>query len=284
MWVPPTSAAQLPAGFDAGQFNVYKTWTEYINRLFGVLTGLSILLTFTVSSAYRKKAPSVFYSSGIALLLVAFQAWLGGMVVRSELMGWLVTGHLLIAIIIVNLLLYAAFRANPHILPVKLDGTLKKHLFTAGMVVLGITLLQMVLGTQLREAVDMVKAQQPELPREDWLGATGMLDYVHRSFSLIVLAAGSALLYFTFREIKRTGATLIKIAGTILGLIIFQMGLGLGMAYIGMPPSYQVLHLLTSAVLVCAESYFLMAVRVKRPARKNEEKNKKAGPYVTGPA
>lgn len=285
LWIPPTSAAQLPAGFEAGQFNVYRTWTEYINRLFGVMTGLSILLTFGMSFTYREKIPSVFYSSGAALLLVIFQAWLGGMVVRSELMGWLVTAHLLVAFVIVNLLIYAAFKANPHLLPLKLDDKLKKNLFAAGMVLLGITLVQVVLGTQLREAVDLVKARQADLPREEWLGATGWLDNVHRTFSLMVLAAGSGLLYLTFREIKRTGSALIKLAGLILGLILFQLVLGIGMAYIGMPPSYQVLHLFTAAMLVSAECYFLIAVRVERPVKKQPvEDNKRADPFAFGSA
>ena len=62
-WVPPTNVSQLPADYQAiygsklkGEvvFNVYKTWTEYINRLLGVLTGFLILGTLLSSIIYYK--------------------------------------------------------------------------------------------------------------------------------------------------------------------------------------------------------------------------------------
>ena len=45
-WIPPTHESQLPAnyqeiyanlGYAETRFNVVKTWTEYINRLIGVI-------------------------------------------------------------------------------------------------------------------------------------------------------------------------------------------------------------------------------------------------------
>ena len=56
-WIPPTSADALPAGFDESQFNVWKTWIEYINRLIGVLIGFLITATFALSFRYRKEKP-----------------------------------------------------------------------------------------------------------------------------------------------------------------------------------------------------------------------------------
>ena len=54
-WVPPTDISELPANYKeiykiAGKtiadFDPFKTWTEYINRLAGVLLGFAIIATF----------------------------------------------------------------------------------------------------------------------------------------------------------------------------------------------------------------------------------------------
>jgi len=78
MWIPPTAASDLPSQFDVSQFNVFKTWTEYVNRLIGVVIGLLITATFVLSFRYRKTEPAVLYSSALAFVLVLVQGWLGG--------------------------------------------------------------------------------------------------------------------------------------------------------------------------------------------------------------
>ena len=53
-WIPPTDVSELPANYkeifrtnvhEVADFDTYKTWTEYINRLIGVLTGFFVFLT-----------------------------------------------------------------------------------------------------------------------------------------------------------------------------------------------------------------------------------------------
>ena len=73
VWIPPLDAADLPAEYNQSEFNVVKTWTEYINRLVGVVIGLLIIATFATSLRYRKTKPAITWCSGIALILVVFQ-------------------------------------------------------------------------------------------------------------------------------------------------------------------------------------------------------------------
>src|SRR4026208_1603026 len=62
-WVPPTSEAQLPSdyqerwaarGYDAARFNVWKTWTEYGNRMIGVVIGFLILITLVLAIRFKR--------------------------------------------------------------------------------------------------------------------------------------------------------------------------------------------------------------------------------------
>ena len=45
-WIPPTNLSQLPDYIDPEKFNLVLAWVEYLNRLFGALVGLIILITF----------------------------------------------------------------------------------------------------------------------------------------------------------------------------------------------------------------------------------------------
>src|SRR5690606_33024024 len=92
--------------YQVADFNVYHTWTEYGNRLLGVLTGFFILLTVFFALPYRKKDAVVFWLSFLAFILVGFQGWLGSVVVSENLKPVTVTIHMIVALVIVGLLIY----------------------------------------------------------------------------------------------------------------------------------------------------------------------------------
>ncbi len=85
-WVPPTNVSELPPnyneiykhrGYESTEFNAVKTWTEYVNRLLGALTGLLMILTAYSSVSLYKENKRVFWISVLSVLLVGFQGWLG---------------------------------------------------------------------------------------------------------------------------------------------------------------------------------------------------------------
>jgi heme a synthase len=68
-FIPPTSEAQLPPdwrvtyadrGYDTADFDPVKTWTEYINRLVGVVIGLLVIATAVAAWPYRRADAAVF--------------------------------------------------------------------------------------------------------------------------------------------------------------------------------------------------------------------------------
>jgi len=265
MWIPPTSAAELPPAFDAESFNVTKTWTEYINRLVGVIIGILILATFVLSFRYRKEKPSVFYSSLAAFVLVLIQGWLGGQVVLTGLDEWLITVHMMLAMVIMAVLLFAAYRATSGFLSVELPLDIRTWLFWSGSVLIFFTFAQLVLGTQVREAVDVIKDAAHTPARENWLVLIGSIDEYHRTLSWSVFLPGLAVFYL---GVWKAESHLVKnLTIAIMVMILFQIALGAGLYYLGMPPAYQVFHLFGVAVLICLEFLLLLIVRKENHQR-----------------
>lgn len=260
MWIPPTSAAELPAAFDASEFNVLKTWTEYINRLVGVLIGFLILLTAIFSSAYIGDRNRVFFSSLAALILVIFQGWLGGQVVRSGLESGMISLHMSVALAILMTLVYAAWHAVRDNYRFTLMMHHKRALFKLSMLLLVLTLSQVILGTQVREGIDMVNKEVFE--RSEWLEQVGIIDEIHRSFSWTILLVGLGIIYYVKKH--NLVYNISRLAFSILGLIVFQILIGVVLAYGGMPASFQVLHLGFSSILVIAIQLLVLSSRHHR--------------------
>jgi len=248
LWIPPTTIDTLPAIYDPLEFNAVKTWTEYINRLIGVLIGLFITATFVLSMQYRKKKPSVMVASFLAFVGVIFQGWLGGQVVRTGLHEGIITLHMIMAMVIVGLLIYASFKAVAGQVQLVLSQPHQKILLLSTGLLLFFVMVQMVLGSQVREAIDMISRSSNQIPRTQWLAGVGLLDEVHRSFSWSVLIIS---LWMSWYQYKNKISGYFKRLNTwVFWLIISQIVVGIVLAYGGMPASFQVLHLFGSAVLI----------------------------------
>lgn len=249
-WVPPTDASQLPPNYAEvfgaklkGEvvFNAAKTWTEYLNRLLGVLTGLFIFATTLAAVPFLKSDKAVFWLSLLALVLVGFEGWLGSKVVSTELHPVLVTAHMVVAIGIVFVLLYAVARSYSGIVRVEKVTSrplLNRLILLAG----GLMLAQVVLGTQVREAIDGVVARIGYENRQSWIGELGLEFYVHRSFSLLVLAVHGYLIYQLRRAIRERGL-LHRFTLALMMLVLVEIGTGIAMAYFGVPAFLQPIHL-----------------------------------------
>jgi cytochrome c oxidase assembly protein subunit 15 len=268
-WIPPASAADLPAGFEIAQFNPTLMWTEYLNRLLGVTVGLLIFATLISAWRHHRRTPKIFWPTLAAFLLVGFQGWLGGVVVQSELAAWLVTVHMVVALVIVSLLLYATvyafFVAGA---ASRIHGTQRRPLAWTTLVLIAITLLQVVLGTQVREAVD--HAMDNGIDRGNALAAVGQFDYWHREAAWFVIAATAILAWIVWTKHEHETA-LTRATWAVMALVAVQLLLGISMAYLALTPSAQVAHLTGSSLLLGAETLvFLLARWLPEPNPESE--------------
>jgi heme a synthase len=247
-WIPPMSAADLPPGFEPSQFNSTLMWTEYLNRLLGVTVGIFIFATLVSAYRHHRHVPRVFRPILAAFLLTGFQGWLGGMVVASELAGWIVTVHMIVALIIVALLIYATFHAVVGPAAATSVGADRRWLGRATYLVTAVMLVQVAVGAQVREAVDGLIDQ---LPRADVIGALGLVDLLHRDGAVLVLGL-VVLLWFRVWLRHRDEPVLMRAAWVVVGLVAAQILTGIVLAYFAIPPPAQVAHLTLAALLLGA--------------------------------
>lgn len=260
LWIPPTNAADLPPQFNPDEFNVIHTWTEYINRLVGVLVGFLIILTTIFSLGYLKERKAVFVASFLALVLVIFQGWLGGQVVRSGLQPGMISVHMVVAMLILMILVYAAWTAIKDRYRFTLMHNHRTSLFRASVLLIILMFIQIILGTQVREAIDLV--DKIALPRGQWLDQVGIIDQIHRTFSWTILITSGWIVYYVKNNNLVTNIT--KIATTIFVLVLIQIFIGVVLAYGGLPASFQVLHLGVTSFLFIAIQILILASKHNR--------------------
>ncbi len=251
MWIPPTSIDQLPVNYQEifgaklkseVEFNVFKTWIEYINRLIGVLIGFLIFLTlfFSYREYWNTKRKVVLYSLW-SFILVGVEGYLGSKVVSTELNPALITIHMLLAISVVLCLIYALFLSN--YIEAKQRLRANESLKYVVLILMLLSLGQLVLGTQIREMIDVLSSNQ--VPRNEWLyQIKGGQFYSHVVIAVIVLL--SHILFYRV-AIKESNSKLLKLL-VITVIIEFVIGGILGIldvAALGQP-----LHLTLATIII----------------------------------
>ena len=265
-WVPPTEESQLPAnyheiyaerGYENTQFNRVKTWTEYTNRLVGVSIGFLIFLTAWTSRIFLKTDKPIFYLSLSSFFLVGFQGWLGSRVVASELKPFMITLHMLLATVIVALLIYIVTRSQRHYLSQVNTEKLPDKFKMVLSVAMIMTLLQIAMGTQVREAVDFIS--QAHIERQYWRDDFPIIFYIHRSFSSLILFTNAWLTWRIFQSIDKKTA-LFRTGIALILLITIAILAGVSLDRLGIPAFVQPIHLLMANLILGAQFFLYMCL------------------------
>ncbi len=271
-WIPPTDASQLPPnyhelyadlGYAETDFNPLKTWTEYINRLVGVVCGFLIVLTVVYAIPFLKRDRKVFYAALSALLLVMFQGWLGAVVVNTNLHPLMVTAHMMLALGIAALLIYAVTRSQKdYFYPLHFHA-LSGRLELAVGVALVITLIQVILGAQVREAVDALASTQPQAQRYLWPSQLPWVFYVHRAVAFLLLTTNFGLAWQFLRHLPQDHL-LFRLNLGLTFLALLSVATGIAMERLGIPPAIQPIHLLLANLIFGAQVWILIGLRYCR--------------------
>jgi heme a synthase len=217
-------------------FNPLKTWIEYANRVVGVIIGFLIIGVFVMSLKFRSTRPAFFWLSLITLITVIIQGWFGSIVVSTNLTSWTITIHMLLAFVLVGLLIWLYVNSG-EIKPIASAKGTKWIL----IVCIALLVIQVLLGTEVRAAIDRVSALQ--MPRASWIEGVWEQFFVHRTFSWLVLIVNGIL---GFQLMKTSGRNPLTIS--LIVLILLTIITGAGMAYFGVPAALQPIHLLVATV------------------------------------
>lgn len=234
---------------DYAEFNPWHTWIEFTNRLFGALAGLGTLVLAIASFRYWKKKKRITIISWLVVFAMGFQAWLGATVVYSVLEPVKITIHMVMALVIVAMLLYLIFSSKENRKIFNYDS----KTFGLLTIVFGLTLVQIVLGTQVRQFVDEQVAQVGENVKNLWLRNPTISFYIHRSFSILVTLFN---LYLAYR-IYKLNLGLSKINWVLL-IILVEVITGMAMFYWDFPFMSQTIHLVLAALLFGIQFYLVM--------------------------
>ena len=264
-WYPPLSSDEIPENFqnhyenynyncvegeDCEEFDIKKAWIEYLNRLFGTITGMVVLIA--VFYLFRLKAdyPNAFYLGTSALVLTGLEGLIGKYVVTSGLEGSIITIHLLIALIIISLLImsYLTIKWNNMDKPSNYEPDqiyIIKWIFI--LMITGI-----VLGTQIRVYIEELNP----------LSEMGLLKYIH-SFSGIGALMLTGVLWSKTNNKESTINSKNKIRW-LLNVFIVQIGLGYFMVIRELPAYAKLVHMWLASIGLGIIVYILMDIKLSK--------------------
>lgn len=248
-WIPPVNASQLPPDFEKylkkqdidHTFNVWHTWIEYINRLLGVLLGAFALVQAGLLFFKRNQNRRSYRLATGFLLVVILTGLFGAIVVKLNLAHLSISVHLFFALVLVQLQAALVLSLRQKLFSIPAAQQMRNLL----LIMIGLLLLQGVLGTMVRMYVDDISRELQYGQREKWLAAFPLSFIIHRSFSWFVL------LFTAFLVWKGRAFPALKNKIFTLGmLVLLNMLAGIILFYADMPAAAQPIHLLLATAAV----------------------------------
>jgi protoheme IX farnesyltransferase len=232
-------------------------WIEWTHRTLAAVIGFLILGLAALAWLDHRDRRSILWPSFAAVLLVGFQAWLGGRTVQLGNTGASVTAHLAAAMALVGLLVYLPGRSSD---PERLGGrgrgsqrfTLLASFAAAaafGVLLFGANVTAQGAGLIFPDwplmngtLVPLAPAGQADLA--DLYGAHAL----HRYAAAVVLAILAAVAWVAWRR-RDEQPRLARLAVAIVGVYLVQVIVGGLQVLLQLAPWTQTLHVALGALV-----------------------------------
>ncbi|RZL58675.1 MAG: heme A synthase [Pedobacter sp.] len=241
------------------EFNPAKTWTEYINRLTGVVLGFLLILTAIFSFAFKKSAKRIVILSILNIIIVGYQGWLGSIVVSTNLTQWVVTVHMLLALVILAILIYTYNYAK--MLHKEKSVIMYRIMWLKGFLAFTIiiSIVQVILGTEVRESIDSISKALSFADRNTWVAKVGSVFSYHRDLAILV-AVCNFIVYKMVIDRFSGKAWPLQTANYIIIALVVQIATGFILSYLSLPPYAQAIHILFATILFSLQYYLYLLV------------------------
>ncbi len=263
--IPPTSEAQLPPNYqeiyrDRGyaevRFNPVKTWTEFFNRLTGVTIGFLAMWTLWAGWRIRQTHKASFYFALSAFLLIGFNGWLGKVVVSSNLHPVIITTHMVASLLVVASLILALVKAQSPLQLVN-QRALVRRLQGWLLIGLTLTLIQIGLGVQVREQIDVIALGTDYHDRALWVAQVGQPVFIHVLFALLIV--GYNIWLAKQLMVSQVASIVTRMGRGLMLLVLVELTVGVLLAMANFPAFLQPVHLVLAG-LVFGTQFYLMSV------------------------
>jgi len=173
---------------------------------------------------------------------MGFQAWLGATVVFSVLQPVQITIHMLMALVILALMVYLIsevpepYKENNIIFDKRLNQFLK--------IAIVLSLIQITLGTQVRQLIDEIASSLNHMQRNLWVDLVGTTFKIHRSFAISIVIINVALFFRNYRLKYR-----YQLVNFVCGVAFLEVLSGVVLTYFDMLALMQPIHLIAASLL-----------------------------------
>ncbi len=248
-WVPPMDISELPvdykdvfkiSGKTIADFDPFKTWTEYINRLLGVVLGFFITLLFFFSFKLRHVERNIPWFCAGLLALILVQGGVGAFVVSTHLKPFLITIHMFLAVILLFGLLYLKKYCDD-LEDTAIVQPIDNKALLISRILVWTAFAQVLMGTQVRQQVDSLTRDTTTATHETVVNFLGPVFYVHRSFSVLIVALFIYLLVYLQRTRFNRGAFFTTLFAFFC--VIGNVTTGIALNYFDFPANAQPPHL-----------------------------------------
>lgn len=253
--VPPTDISQLPADYktrfktgdhEIATFNAVHTWVEYGNRLFGMSSGILMLATAILSLGWKDRLlPWILFA---ALGLFGVVSWMGRIVVHTNLAPLNITIHMLAALVLVGASIVSVCRIREK------SGRsglvlLGKGTRTLIWILLFAALLQIILGTQVRQEIDHLEIASNDCCRGTWIDQLSGIFVAHRISAWVVCLLGVTVFFVLRAQKDHLPRHFNRLRWAVPAILAAEYGVGVGLARWALPPMLQPVHMMLAALL-----------------------------------
>ena len=178
--------------------------------------------------------------------------------VASNLAPGMITLHMLLAQVIVCMLIYAFLRANRSSMIAASSAALPRLAHGLLWLAVGITALQLLTGSQVREAVDIISKANNNENRHLWIDNLPFIFGFHRFLAYPTVVVNLALGIFILQH-KGLAPSARRVAIAVIGLTVSTMAMGLSLDRLNVPAFAQPLHLWLASMILGGLFYLVFA-------------------------